>query len=519
MADDSLFASLAKEFSKEDVTTDPVGWTKEVLDGFLWSKQQEIVESVLHNRKTAVRSAHSTGKSYLAALIACWWISIHPPGTAFVVTTAPSSKQVHAILWEYMRRMHRIGNLPGKVQLSDNWIIGETLVGFGRKPQDYDQHAFQGIHRDHVLVILDEACGINKWLWDAADVIAIGDTDRILAIGNPDDPASEFAQVCKPGSSWHKIKISAFDTPSFTGEDVPQHLKEALIQPSWVEGKKKDWGENHPYWSSKVLAEFPQVDDFATIPLGWITEANARWEEWAESGMPDPGGRKILGVDVARFGTDNTVIAKRIGDVIYPLESFSKLDTEVVADLVARRMHGRNPRAVIDVIGIGAGVFDKLNRSGFSVVGFNAGARTSLVDASRENGFNSIRAAGWWRLREALDPSRGATLCLPPDEQLTADLISPRWDNVLGGKIAVESKDEVRKRLGRSTDRADAVIMAMWIHGGEVLDTDQSSFAWTDRSIPDSENGDELPRGRESCRRILKALPAHDRHRGTPKLP
>lgn len=493
-----LFDLLAKDFAKDDAPVDPVEWTEKVLGGFLWSKQREIVRSVMENKLTAVRSAHSTGKSYLAALIACWWVSIHPPGTAFVATTAPTSDQVHAVIWEYIRRLHQIGNLPGEVQLTDKWLIGGVLVAQGRKPQDYNQQAFQGMHRPEsgVLVILDEACGINKWLWTAADVITTGPNDRILAIGNPDDPASTFADVCKPGSEWNKIRISAFDTPNFTDEEVPENLRVALTQAEWVERHRRDWGESHPYWTSKVLAEFPEADEFAVIPQAWVREAQERWIAWDESGRPEPEGRKILGVDVARYGRDKTVIAHRRGDVIKWLEPFQNMDTEMVADFVNRRMDS-NTRAVVDVVGIGAGVFDKLRRQGLSVQGFNAGARTDLTDITGENGFASLRTAGWWRLREALDPSRGATLCLPPHEDLAADLISPRWNPVAGGKVLVESKEDVAKRLGRSTDFADAVIMAMWIHGGPVVGLNDASFNWTDDNIDGGALSWEYPKDME----------------------
>jgi hypothetical protein len=119
---------------------DPVGWVKERLGGHLWSKQREIAESIVQHRRTAVKSCHNAGKSFLAAQIACYWIDVHPPGEAFIVSTAPTYAQVHAILWEEIRKAAKnpAGDpLPGRVLQSDEWKLDDgTLVGWGRKPAD-----------------------------------------------------------------------------------------------------------------------------------------------------------------------------------------------------------------------------------------------------------------------------------------------------------------------------------------------------------------------------------------------
>jgi hypothetical protein len=205
------FEFAAREFEPTPVSphlANPVGWVEGRLGEFLWRKQREIAASVRDNRRTAVKSCHNAGKSFLASRIATWWLDAHPPGEAIVVSTAPTYKQVHAILWEEIRGAARKAAgrgdpLPGRVLQSDEWKLGDgTLIGFGRKPADTDEHGFQGIHRRYVLVILDEACGIPTQLWTAVEAITTNADCRILAIGNPDDPSTEFANVCKPGSGW-----------------------------------------------------------------------------------------------------------------------------------------------------------------------------------------------------------------------------------------------------------------------------------------------------------------------------
>lgn len=181
----------------EQYINDPVRWANDRLGATLWSRQKEIIESVRDFPQTAVMSCHDIGKSFIAATTCCWWIDSHPPGTAFVVTTAPSGPQVKAILWREINRMHKAAGLAGRTNLTE-WYLDKEIVAFGRKPSEYTPDAFQGIHAIYVLVVLDEACGIPESLWDAASTLTTNEYSRTLAIGNPDDPFSRFERVCRP---------------------------------------------------------------------------------------------------------------------------------------------------------------------------------------------------------------------------------------------------------------------------------------------------------------------------------
>lgn len=484
---DSLFSDLAKEFAKPDEPSDPVKWADQVAGIKLWSKQREILASVGQHKLTAVQSAHGTGKSLLASILAAWWICTHPYDDTIVISTAPSKNQVHGILWENIRRIHRDADLPGVVQLSDNWIVNRVLVGQGRKPQDYSQHAFQGIHAKYVLFILDEACGINKWIWTSAITNTTSEDCRVLAIGNPDDPSSEFARICRAGSGWNNIRISVWDSPRFTGEDPEIYEGSSLVDETYVETAKREWGQGSPVWQSKVEGLFPLVDDFAVIPKGWILKAFERWHLYNEA-EPDvqddriqlPKPRKILGVDVARMGDDKTVIATRINDTFTDFEEFSKMDTVETANAVMARMNKGRDKAVIDMTGLGSGVYDIIKNRGYKVEAFNAGARTELTDTTRQLKFTRVRSAAWWKLRDALDPAKSPTIALPPIDKLEADLATPTWEHVLNGQIQVESKDDIRKRLGASTDYADAAIMAWFARPHVVEHIDEAAFRWDD---------------------------------------
>lgn len=493
MPDNPLFDfEHAQQLIRDQVQPlDGASYVKKTFDIDLWSKQREILSALDEHKRVAVKSGHGVGKSFTAAVVAARWIATHPPDETLVVTTAPSARQVHAILWEDIRKLHRKGKLQGEVQRSDNWLIGDTLVGFGRKPQDYDRHAFQGLHRKYVLVVIDEACGIDEWLWIAAMAITTGAHCRILAIGNPDDPSSYFAKVCKPDSGWHTIKISVLDSPNFTGEKGPPAWRDTLTDQSYLDDMRREVGEDSPMWVSKILGEFPEVDEFSVIPLAWVLRAQERWLEWKEAGgMLPPGETHIIGADIARFGLDKTCFAHRYGDVVTEVETMPKKDTVGTAKLIQGKLK-RNELSVIDTNGVGAGVYDTLRSKGYYSLPFNGGTRTSLRDSSGQIEFYNLRAAATWRLREALDPARGSTIMLPVDKngELATDLSAPRWKNIAGGKIVIEDKADVKKRIGRSPDRGDAVTLAFWANRSGILeDASQSSFEWRDVREGDNED-------------------------------
>lgn len=317
----------------------------------MWSMRREIAESVVVNRYTAIKSAHDTGKSFTMSGVAAWWLDVHPIGEAFVVTTAPTTAQVEAILWREIGKAHRKGNLPGRITLDAKWYMGQELVPYGRKPADYDQAAFQGIHAKYVLVLLDEAVGIPKSLFDAVDALATNVKARVAAVANPDDPSSHFAQVCT-GSGWIVKGISAFDTPAYTGEKVPEELLALLVSPEWVEERKLRWGVTSPIYQSKVLGEFPDISDDTLILPKWIEAAQKRTLERTR--------RPIIAADIARFGVDETVIMRREGGWIRVYRAHHKADTMVTAGHIAKAMRNIDDeagksgwvRAIIDVPGV-----------------------------------------------------------------------------------------------------------------------------------------------------------------------
>lgn len=436
-----------------------------------------------------------THNSHGASRAGLWWQdTADRPEDRFLVSTAPSWPQVKSILWRYMRQGWKAAELPGEILQTAEWKIDGEIVGYGRKPADHDEHGFQGIHApEGVLVIVDEACGVPAQLFVAADALATNETSRVLAIGNPDDNTAHFARVCSGSDGgWNVVTISAFDTPNLTGEPVPDRMARGLVSRWWVEDKRRRWGESNPLYIAKVLGEFADAED-GLIPLSWVTAAHQRWRAWhderaASPVLIEPAGPRTIGVDVAWRGEDLTAIAPLQGNIINPdggvgndkIRTMARQDSITVAEAVDA-YHRERPDVTsgIDVAGgWGAGVYDQLVRKGRPVVAFNGSNRTKRRDVTGTLRFPNVRSASWWHLRELLDPAGNPTLALPPDDDLTADLTTPKWDQRAGGYVVVESKNEIKKRLGHSPDSGDAVVIACWVGGpGRGADRQQAAEA------------------------------------------
>lgn len=477
----SLLAALDRLDAAErqqSYRTDPARWVSDVLGEYLWSKQVEVVTALQNHRKVAVKSAHGVGKSFVASRVTAHYLSTRTPGRAFAVTTAPSAAQVQAILWRYIGQAataaaERGTPLPGRI-LTTEWKIGTELIAFGRKPPDTEQGrtAFQGVHApEGVLCVLDEAGGIPPWLWVAADALTTNEGCAILAIGNPADPASEFAKVCRPGSGWHVITISAFDTPNLTGEPVPDELRRALVSKAWIDEKRADWGEGSPLWAEKVLGEFPEDASDQVVRSSDLAKCRQDTDrEYTDRDLLPV----ILGVDVGGGG-DLTVIRERRGRMVAREWQDRQDDTMAVAKLVLVKIHATGASQVnVDSIGIGAGVADRLKemrRAGehnAQVVSVNVGRQST--DPTR---FANLRSEVWWTVGRLMSEQQAwdlAPAVYNADgvwqsgtenlDDACNQLLTAKWHENVRGQIQVEPKDDQRERLGRSPDNADALLLA-----------------------------------------------------------
>ena len=438
------------------------GWAKH--HGIhLWSGQRKVGHLLEEHKRIAVQASHSVGKSFIASVATGHWTDTRPDG--LVITTAPSVQQVHGILWEEIRGLHRRLGLPGRTTLNDTWMVGGRLAAFGRKPpdaaagSDFDPSTFQGYHRtDGVLVIIDEAGGVPEWLWDAAETVTTGDNCRILAIGNPDNPGSHFAKVCSPGwPGWVQHKISVFGSPNLTGELVPPEVAAALTPASWPRERAAEWGAGDHKYISKVLAEFPSDHPRQVISVADLLACQ----------FPDPRPASDLvpvelGVDVGGGG-DETVVRERRGVQAGRQWCHRSELPEEIGRLVLRCIHETGATSVkVDSIGVGAGVVGELRNMaargehGAQVHGVNVAEA-----ASDPVKYANLRAQLWWEVGREASQQRTWDLSVMEDSDVTvAQLLTPRYTEDLKGRILIEKKDDIRARIGRSPDQADALLLA-----------------------------------------------------------
>jgi len=266
---------------------------------------------------------------------------------------------------------------------------------------------------------------------------------RHLLIGNPTQLSGEFYNAFR-SPLYHKIHISAFDSPNLK---VGKIVRPYLVTPEWVEEKRLKWGEDNPLWYSRVLGEFPEQGDDTLIPLAWIEAAQQRWQT-----IP-PGEPMELGVDVARYGTDTTVIILRQGSRAEVIAQLRGQDTMEVTGAVINALRETEAKvAKVDVVGLGAGVADRLKEQRYPVQEMNAGE--AAQDKER---FVNKRAEWYWALRERFQVG---DITIPPDDELASQLASLKYKFDSRGRVQIESKEEMRKRGLSSPDKADALMLA-----------------------------------------------------------
>jgi hypothetical protein len=419
---------------------------RNVLGGFLWSKQRLVLESLRDNRRTAVRSGHGVGKTHTAADAVLWFLYCFPESR--VITTATTFSQVRDLLWREINNLHGKAQFPLGGQLLQTRIEledGRFAVGLSAKPEN--KESFQGHHAQHILLVFDEASGVPEPIYEAGEGYMTTAGAKQLLIGNPTRTQGTFFDAFNSRlDEYNQIHISALDSPAFTGEKVPEDVAARLVSPEWVEERRK-W-QGTPLWDIRVAGEFPEEDDDTVFPMSLLRACMELELPGTDKGQ--------YGCDIAREGDDRSVIARCRGGVIRTVKVLPKQDTMQTTGAIAQllRMRGDVP-GMIDADGLGAGPFDRLREQGLPVSEFRAGHKA--IEADR---FVNRKAEMFWSLRERMEDGE---IDLPPegeDDDMIAQLGSLRYFIDSRGRIGIESKQDMKKRGLPSPDHADAAAMS-----------------------------------------------------------
>jgi hypothetical protein len=447
-----------------------VRFVADVLMGTPTDYQAEILHDFVLYRRIAVRAPHGAGKTALSA-----WITLWALGTFFedvkVITTAGAWQQLIHFTWPEIRkwaghanwRMVNIIMRRNKELLDQNIKLANGKEAFA--VASANPGFIEGAHARRLVYVFDEAKLIPDATWDAAEgafASAGEDTDfeaYAIAISTPGNTSGRFYDICK-----RKPGFEDWRTRHVTLEEC---IRAGRISRNWAEQRKKQWGENDSRYHNRVLAEFFSSGEDVIVPLAWVEAANERYRVLTEAGI-QLQGRSSYGVDPAYKGDDQTTIAHITGRLLQMIIAHNKETTMNTVGRVVSMITKDTPVAV-DTIGVGAGVYDRLVELGYNQsVSVNVSEKTEMRGMGGQTFFN-LRAAIWWFMREALDPEGPAPMAIPPIDELTNDLTAPTYWYNSKGEICVESKDELRKRLGRSTDFADAFGLALYAGRYEPL--------------------------------------------------
>lgn len=426
------------------IQNDPLFFHEEVLGYTPWERQIEISESIRDHRNTAVRSCNGAGKTYHIAHEALRFLIAHGPN-AVVINTAPVWTQVENQYWRYFRdayakAQYRLGGKLLKTQLN----FDETWFAMGLANNPDRMEAFQGWHAKKIMVIFDEASGIHPKIYEAASgAMAGGELVRFVIIGNPTQNSGAFYDAFKD-PTYNKIRISAHDVPNVAQR---KQVVPGLITHEWVEEMAVKYGEDSDIYNVRVNGEFPKNATDTLISIDAVERAiDADRELYGED--------EYIGLDVARFGDDDSAFVYRKGNYAKVLETYNGNNLmETAGKAVQWLKEYPNANIYIDIIGVGGGVFDRLREQqkiAARVFGVNSAARPRSVED-----YINIRIESWANVRAWL---RDAVLA---KHEGWYELANPKYKITSSGKMQLEGKEDMKKRGVKSPNIADALALTL----------------------------------------------------------
>jgi hypothetical protein len=396
----------------------------------------------------------------------CWENSL-------VVTTAPKRDQLGLHIWREIQILYpefgygELGTLRLRMKPPyDDWSAVGFVAGVKATEVQASATKAQGFHAEHMLIICEETPGIHDAVMSALQNTSIAPHNIIVAFGNPDhqmDTLHRFAGLRKV----QHIRISGLDHPNVVLKN-PNFIPGAQTQAGLDNLLDKYKSPEHPLYVSRAKGISPAQATDALIRWEWCKSA-------AEAEGPYQEGPPALGVDVANsVDGDEASICDGDGSDCKRVDSFPCPNNLELAIKVDMRMKDRGIRPEfvgVDAIGVGAGTVNKLYELKRQVIALQSGGAAQDVYARgfrMQEQFENLRAQMWWQARIDLQFQEESKLHLPDDPELFADLCTPRWTKNKKGRIIIEAKEEIRKRLGRSPGKGDSFVYWNWVRARRV---------------------------------------------------
>lgn len=460
--------SIEQEYTPEqirkfaDACEDPVWFAVNVLGEKVWTKQAEMLRACAKYGRVAVRSGHKTSKTRSMAILALWWPFLwHLRGEdARTAISSASFDQVKKALWREVTAMYRRSAAyqqfcpkPPSLDPSTGLTLSMGNQVFGFSTTEPERAA--GVSSPHILYLLDEASGIEDNIFEAMEGNMAGGAKIFMASQGTRMTGEFFNAFNKYSAYWHCIRLSSADSPNITGEmSIP-----GLATKEWVDEKRDMWGVDSIAYRVRVLGEFPGEGENSVIDIDSVDSAIERWKTTSATGQLE------IGVDVARFGDDESVIWPVRGQHAHLPTILTNRDGVYVARKIVevvrklRKDTDRKIKVKIDVVGLGSSPVDHLlsmdvaRELGIMVVPVHVQANASDDDNYHNTGSEmSFLLAEWIR-------GGGA---IPEDPILKEELLSNVYDIDAKGRRKVMGKKDIKKLIRRSPDRRNALEMAVY---------------------------------------------------------
>ncbi len=422
--------------------SDPVSFVRHVLHVEPDPWQAEFLNALASGtRRVSIRSGHGVGKTAAASWSMIWFLLTRYP--VKIVCTSPTSAQLMDGLFAevklWLKELPEILNNLLEHKSDRIFLKASSTEAFlaARFSRAENPESLQGVHSQNVYLLVDEASGVPEQVFEAGYGSMTAENAITVLLGNPTRTSGFFYDTHhKMADQWWRRKVSCMDSPR--------------VSEKYIEEMKQRYSPESTEFRIRVLGEFPESDDNTVIPLHLVEGA-------MERDVPvDEDAPLVVGIDVARFGDNYSVMCKRRGRVVTGFRKWKGLDLmqltgAIMAEFEAAGGRDLPEEILVDSVGVGGGLVDRLNELGLPVRGVNSSEAPSMGAT-----YLNLRAELWWKMKEWLE-SRETSL--PDEADLLSELVAPRYEFTSTGRMKLEGKDQMRRRGLASPDMADALAM------------------------------------------------------------
>ncbi len=421
---------------------DPVLFVQEIFKAEPTKQQIGVLQSLSSHKKVSVRAGHGVGKSTLASWAVFWFLLTRPESK--IICTAPTFHQLYDVLWSEAAKWRRVSPLITSLfswkQKRIECVLGPEDWWAAARTADKPE-ALAGRHAGHIMLLVDEASGIDDRIFEAAEGMLTSENSYALMLSNPTRSDGYFYRShTRDKSLWSAHHLSCKDSP--------------IVSERYVHEMGLKYGLDSNVYRVRVTGDFPLADDDVLIPIGWVEAAVNRDIEVTNEPL-------FFGVDVGAGG-DKSVILQRRGSKVIDIKSHTTKNTMELLGWIALEAEKAKPAAIfVDPIGIGKGVYDRLAELNYIVYPVDVRMR------ARKPGFKRLRDELWWNTRTLFEKG---LISIPNNEDLIGELSTIKYKPESDGTVKIEGKAELRRRREHSPDIADALCLTTYFEDRMFMD-------------------------------------------------